>query len=91
MQVARMLCQLRIKWYSLFARRIRNSSKSWQPEDEAVLSAIINILSCEDQAIGLTVMAHAKLRYYTSSSKGKNYQLHESNTKTFNYHASHAA
>jgi len=50
-----MIVQLRTKWYSLFARRIRNPSKPWQQEDEAILSTIINILSSEDQTIGLTV------------------------------------
>ena len=49
------MLQLRTKWYSLFFRRIHNPSKSWQAEDEAVLSAIINILSSEDQVAGLTV------------------------------------
>lgn len=50
-----MIVQLRTKWYSLFARRIRNPSKPWQQEDEAILSTIINILSSEDQTVGLTV------------------------------------
>jgi len=52
--LAHLLMQLRTKWYSLFYRRIHNASKSWQNEDEAVLSTIINILSSEDQLARLT-------------------------------------
>ncbi|XP_076800164.1 3'-5' RNA helicase YTHDC2-like isoform X2 [Clavelina lepadiformis] len=52
--LAHMIVQLRTKWYSLFTRRIRNPSKPWQQEDEAILSSVINILSSEDQTIGLT-------------------------------------
>ncbi|XP_039247577.2 3'-5' RNA helicase YTHDC2-like [Styela clava] len=52
-QLCEMILDLRTKWYSLFLRRIRGPAKPWLPEDEAVLSTIINILSSEDQAHNL--------------------------------------
>uniref|UniRef100_T1JES8 RNA helicase n=1 Tax=Strigamia maritima TaxID=126957 RepID=T1JES8_STRMM len=45
--------QLRQKWHSLFLRRMRAPSKPWSQVDEAVVRTIINILSSEEQALGL--------------------------------------
>nr|XP_002123879.3 3'-5' RNA helicase YTHDC2-like [Ciona intestinalis] len=50
---AGMLAQIRTRWNSLFARRIRNPSKPWQPDDEAMLSAVINILTSEEDTLKL--------------------------------------
>ncbi|KAI5141604.1 3'-5' Rna Helicase Ythdc2, partial [Manis pentadactyla] len=52
-EAASLLLQLRQKWHSLFLRRIKAPSKPWTQVDEAVIRAIIAVLSTEEQSAGL--------------------------------------
>ncbi|VDI58889.1 ATP-dependent RNA helicase YTHDC2 [Mytilus galloprovincialis] len=52
-ETATCIMQLRTKWHSLFLRRMRNPSKPWSQVDEAVIRAVINVLTNEEQALGL--------------------------------------
>lgn len=47
------MLQLRQKWHSLFLRRIKAPSKPWTQVDEAIIRAIIAVLSTEEQSAGL--------------------------------------
>nr|CAD7194903.1 unnamed protein product [Timema douglasi] len=44
---------LRQKWNSLFLRRMRAPSKPWSQVDEMVLKTLINVLTTEEQSLGL--------------------------------------
>lgn len=50
---ASLVLQLRQKWHCLFLRRIQAPSKPWSPVDEAVINAVVNVLTNEEQALGL--------------------------------------
>ncbi|KAK7115641.1 3'-5' RNA helicase YTHDC2-like [Littorina saxatilis] len=50
---AHLALQLRQKWHALFLRRMRAPSKPWSQSDEEVVRAVINILTNEEQAVGL--------------------------------------
>ncbi|XP_045156414.2 3'-5' RNA helicase YTHDC2-like [Mercenaria mercenaria] len=50
---ASLTLQLRQKWNSLFLRRMRAPSKPCTQMDEAVISAVVNVLTNEEQALGL--------------------------------------
>lgn len=52
-ETATCIMQLRTKWHSLFLRRMRNPSKPWSQIDEAVIRTVINVLTNEEQALGL--------------------------------------
>lgn len=52
-ETATCIMQLRTKWHSLFLRRMRNPSKPWSQVDEAVIRAVINVLTNEEQVLGL--------------------------------------
>ncbi|XP_072216626.1 3'-5' RNA helicase YTHDC2 isoform X2 [Excalfactoria chinensis] len=52
-EVAGLLMQLKLKWHSLFLRRMRAPSKPWSLADEVTLRAIISVLSTEEQSAGL--------------------------------------
>lgn len=52
-EVAGLLMQLKLKWHSLFLRRMRAPSKPWSQADEITLRAIISVLSTEEQSAGL--------------------------------------
>ncbi|XP_061172936.1 3'-5' RNA helicase YTHDC2-like isoform X2 [Saccostrea echinata] len=51
-ETANMVLQLRHKWNCLFLRRMRAPSKPWSQVDEAVIKAVISVLSNEEQALG---------------------------------------
>ncbi|XP_067667138.1 3'-5' RNA helicase YTHDC2-like isoform X1 [Haliotis asinina] len=50
---ANLVLQLRQKWHSLFQRRMKAPSKPWSQMDEAVVRAVINVLTNEEQSQGL--------------------------------------
>ncbi|XP_060581690.1 3'-5' RNA helicase YTHDC2-like [Ruditapes philippinarum] len=50
---ASLTLQLRQKWNSLFLRRMRAPSKPCSQMDEAVISAVVNVLTNEEQALGM--------------------------------------
>ncbi|NWI89266.1 YTDC2 helicase, partial [Pitta sordida] len=52
-EAADLLLQLRQKWNSLFLRRMRAPSKSWSQADEAIIRAIVAVLTAEEQSAGL--------------------------------------
>ncbi|XP_030916425.1 3'-5' RNA helicase YTHDC2-like [Geospiza fortis] len=52
-EAAGLLLQLRQKWHSLFLRRMRAPSKSWSQADEAVVRAVVAVLTAEEQSAGL--------------------------------------
>ncbi|XP_062370044.1 3'-5' RNA helicase YTHDC2-like isoform X3 [Cinclus cinclus] len=52
-EAAGLLLQLRQKWHSLFLRRMRAPSKSWSQADEAILRAVVAVLTAEEQSAGL--------------------------------------
>ncbi|CAH1795870.1 unnamed protein product [Owenia fusiformis] len=52
-EAANMVMQLRLKWHSLFLRRMRAPSKPWSQPDENVVRAVINCLTNEEQGLGL--------------------------------------
>ncbi|CAH1253699.1 YTHDC2 [Branchiostoma lanceolatum] len=52
-EAAHLLLQLRLKWHSLFLRRMRAPAKPWSQVDEGVIRAVIGVLSSEEQALGL--------------------------------------
>ncbi|XP_069677317.1 3'-5' RNA helicase YTHDC2-like isoform X2 [Periplaneta americana] len=52
-EAAHLALQLRQKWHSLFLRRMRAPAKPWSQVDEAVVKTIINVLTAEEQALGL--------------------------------------
>ncbi|NXL85388.1 YTDC2 helicase, partial [Alectura lathami] len=52
-EVAVLLMQLRLKWHSLFLRRMRAPSKPWPQADEVTIRTIVSVLSAEEQSAGL--------------------------------------
>ncbi|XP_034254470.1 3'-5' RNA helicase YTHDC2-like [Thrips palmi] len=52
-EAAHLAFQLRQKWNSTFLRRMRCPSKSWNPADDAVIQAVVQILSSEEKQLGL--------------------------------------
>ncbi|KAJ8304720.1 hypothetical protein KUTeg_018303 [Tegillarca granosa] len=52
-ETGNLVVNLRQKWHSLFLRRMRAPSKPWSQVDEAVIRAVINVLTNEEQALGL--------------------------------------
>ncbi|KAK3929267.1 3'-5' RNA helicase YTHDC2 [Frankliniella fusca] len=52
-EAAHLAFQLRQKWNATFLRRMRNPSKSWNPADDAVIQAVVQILSSEEKKLGL--------------------------------------
>ena len=52
-QAANLAMQLRLKWHSLFLRRMRSPSKPWSQVDENVIRAVIGVLTNEEQSLGL--------------------------------------
>ncbi|XP_009958574.1 PREDICTED: probable ATP-dependent RNA helicase YTHDC2 [Leptosomus discolor] len=52
-EAAGLLLQLRQKWHGLFLRRMRAPSKPWSQVDEAIVRAIVAVLSTEEQSAGL--------------------------------------
>lgn len=52
-EAAHLAFQLRQKWSATFLRRMRNPSKNWNPADDAVIQAVVQILSSEEKKIGL--------------------------------------
>ncbi|KFP82051.1 putative ATP-dependent RNA helicase YTHDC2, partial [Acanthisitta chloris] len=52
-EAANLLLQLRQKWHSLFLRRMRAPSKSWSQADEAIVRAIVAVLTAEELSAGL--------------------------------------
>ncbi|XP_074650448.1 3'-5' RNA helicase YTHDC2-like [Tubulanus polymorphus] len=52
-EAASLALQLRQKWHSLFLRRMRAPAKPWSPVDENVIRTVINVLTNEEQALGL--------------------------------------
>ncbi|KAL4228088.1 3'-5' RNA helicase ythdc2 [Mactra antiquata] len=52
-ETADLVLQLRQKWHCLFLRRMRAPAKPWTPMDEAVINAVVNVLTNEEQALGL--------------------------------------
>ncbi|ESO89626.1 hypothetical protein LOTGIDRAFT_124894 [Lottia gigantea] len=45
--------ELRQKWNNLFLRRMRAPAKPWSQMDESIIRAVINVLTNEEQSIGL--------------------------------------
>lgn len=52
-EVARLTLQLRQKWHALFLRRMHAPAKPWSQVDEAVVRAVVGVVSSEEQALGL--------------------------------------
>ncbi|XP_036258923.1 3'-5' RNA helicase YTHDC2 isoform X1 [Molothrus ater] len=52
-EAAGLVLQLRRKWHSLFLRRMRAPSKSWSQADEAIVRAVVAVLTAEEQSAGL--------------------------------------
>uniref|UniRef100_A0A8C3JW07 3'-5' RNA helicase YTHDC2 n=1 Tax=Calidris pygmaea TaxID=425635 RepID=A0A8C3JW07_9CHAR len=52
-EAAALLLQLRLKWHSLFLRRMRAPFKPWSQVDETTVRAVIAVLSAEEQSAGL--------------------------------------
>ncbi|KAJ1522358.1 hypothetical protein ONE63_002650 [Megalurothrips usitatus] len=52
-EAAHLTYQLRQKWNSTFLRRMRTPSKTWNPADDAVIQAVVQILSSEEKQLGL--------------------------------------
>jgi hypothetical protein len=52
-EAAALVMQLRLKWHSLFLRRMRAPIKQWSQFDESTVRAIVSILTSEEQALGL--------------------------------------
>ncbi|XP_073532332.1 3'-5' RNA helicase YTHDC2-like isoform X2 [Phyllobates terribilis] len=50
---ANLLVHLRKKWYSLFLRRMKSPSKPGTLVDEAIIQAVITVLTNEEQSAGL--------------------------------------
>ncbi|KAA3676124.1 uncharacterized protein DEA37_0004115 [Paragonimus westermani] len=50
---AQLIITLRQKWQSLLLRRLKNPGKPGTPQDEAVLSALVTVLTSEEQVLGL--------------------------------------
>ncbi|KAF5404452.1 hypothetical protein PHET_02273 [Paragonimus heterotremus] len=50
---AQLIITLRQKWQSLLLRRLKNPGKPSTPQDEAVLSALVTVLTSEEQILGL--------------------------------------
>ncbi|KAF6774717.1 hypothetical protein AHF37_06155 [Paragonimus kellicotti] len=50
---AQLIITLRQKWQSLLLRRLKNPGKPSSPQDEAVLSALVTVLTSEEQILGL--------------------------------------
>ncbi|KAG1669651.1 3'-5' RNA helicase YTHDC2 [Nymphon striatum] len=48
-----LLMHLRQKWHALFLKRLRNPSKPWMQCDEMVLSTLVNVLTSQEQDLGL--------------------------------------
>ena len=48
------IAMLRIKFLSLFSKHIQLPSKPWSEADDAIVQCIANILTKEEQAVGLT-------------------------------------
>lgn len=51
-ETASLVLQLRHKWNCLFLRRMKAPSKPWSQVDEAVIKAVISVLSNEEQSLG---------------------------------------
>lgn len=45
---------LRIKFLALFTKHIQIPGKSWNVADDAIVQCITNILTKEEQAVGIT-------------------------------------
>ncbi|XP_041370241.1 3'-5' RNA helicase YTHDC2-like isoform X2 [Gigantopelta aegis] len=52
-EAANLILQLRQKWHCLFLRRMRAPSKPWSQMDESVVRAVINVLTNEEQSLGM--------------------------------------
>ncbi|XP_074546808.1 3'-5' RNA helicase YTHDC2 [Halichoeres trimaculatus] len=52
-EAAGLVFDLRQKWQNLFLRRIRCPSKPWVQQDEAIIAALVSVLSAEEQGAGL--------------------------------------
>ena len=53
-ELAHMALQLRQKWSSLFLRRLHSPAKPMSQVDNSVVETLVNILSAEEQNLGLT-------------------------------------
>lgn len=51
--VSSLVVQLRLKWHSLFMRRMRTPTKLWSQYDESTVRTIVGVLTNEEQALGL--------------------------------------
>jgi hypothetical protein len=52
-EAAALVMQLRMKWHSLFLRRMRAPTKPWSQFDESTIRAVVGVLTSEEQALGL--------------------------------------
>jgi len=52
-EAAALVMQLRQKWHSLFLRRMRAPIKQWSQFDESTIRAIVDVLTNEENALGL--------------------------------------
>lgn len=48
------VAMLRVKFLALFTKHIQIPAKSWSEADDAIVQCIVNILTKEEQAVGLT-------------------------------------
>lgn len=52
-EAARLTLHLRQKWHALFLRRMHAPAKPWSQVDEAVVRAVVGVLTAEEQALGI--------------------------------------
>lgn len=52
-EAAALIVQLRLKWHSLFLRRMRSPMKLWSQLDESTIRTVVAVLTNEEQALGL--------------------------------------
>ncbi|PNF38747.1 putative ATP-dependent RNA helicase YTHDC2, partial [Cryptotermes secundus] len=78
-EAAHLALQLRQKWHSLFLRRMRAPAKPWSQVDEAVIKTVVNVLTAEEEAVGLQQPSGIGRRPWPLSV---NYNVHGSRAST---------
>jgi hypothetical protein len=52
-EIARLVVPLRMKWHALFLRRMASPMKALSPADDMVIKTIVQVLTSEEQSLGL--------------------------------------
>ncbi|CAL9682575.1 unnamed protein product [Knipowitschia caucasica] len=87
-EAAGLMFEIRQKWQNLFFKRIKCPSKPWSQQDEAVIRALVSVLSAEEQSVGLQQPTGIGQRPrpmtieegFQSTSKGSKSNAHSSST-----------